>query len=79
MTPEQVAGHQVMWAEDNLRDYPYLLINPITGRMATRKLPGRWPTPEARQSRRQWRLCLQITETDMQDILGNPAGCRQDG
>jgi hypothetical protein len=31
LMPEQVSGHQVMWAEDNLRNYPYLLINPITG------------------------------------------------
>ena len=34
LTPEQVAGHQVMWAEDNLKDYPYLLINPITPHMS---------------------------------------------
>jgi len=31
LLPEQVSGHQVMWAEDNLRNYPYLLVNPITG------------------------------------------------
>jgi hypothetical protein len=30
MLPEQVAGYEMMWAEDNLRDYPYLLVNPIT-------------------------------------------------
>jgi hypothetical protein len=29
--PEQVSGHQVMWAEDSLKNYPYLLVNPITG------------------------------------------------
>lgn len=31
LLPEQVNGHQVMWAEDNIRNYPYLLVNPITG------------------------------------------------
>ncbi len=25
--PEQVAGHEMMWAEDNLKNYPYLLVN----------------------------------------------------
>ena len=30
LTPEQVSGHEVMWAEDNVKQYPYLLINPIT-------------------------------------------------
>lgn len=29
-TPEQIAGHQVTWAEDNIKNNPYLLINPIT-------------------------------------------------
>ena len=29
-TPEQIAGHQVTWAEDNIKNNPYLLINSIT-------------------------------------------------
>lgn len=27
-SPEQIAGHAVMWAEDNVKRYPYLLANP---------------------------------------------------
>jgi len=27
--PEQMAGHQLLWAEDNLRNNPYLLVNPM--------------------------------------------------
>jgi hypothetical protein len=30
LTPEQIAGHATMWAEDNIKRYPYLLINPST-------------------------------------------------
>lgn len=30
LTPEQIAGHTTMWAEDNIKRYPYLLINPTT-------------------------------------------------
>jgi hypothetical protein len=75
MTPEQVAGHQVMWAEDNLRDYPYLLINPITGPDGNTQADwAMWLTPSRQQSLQQWLHCLQITEQDMQDILGNPQG-----
>lgn len=71
LTPEQIAGHQIMWAEDNIKDYPYLLINPITdasgqsiaaGPIAYTKPPGIPPAMAA---------LLQLTETDMQDILGN--------
>ena len=29
-TPEQIAGHEIMWSEDNIKNYPYQLINPIT-------------------------------------------------
>jgi hypothetical protein len=74
LVPEQVAGHQVMWAEDNLRDYPYLLVNPITsadggttisGPVAYTKSPSIPPAMAA---------LLSLTESDMQDILGNQQG-----
>ncbi|MEZ7524016.1 portal protein [Burkholderia vietnamiensis] len=29
-TPEQIRGHEMTWASDNIDDNPYLLINPIT-------------------------------------------------
>ena len=72
LTPEQIAGHQVMWAEDNLKNYPYLLINPITdsngntapsGPVAYTKPPSIPPSMAA---------LLQLTEADMQEILGSP-------
>ena len=40
LVPEQVAGHQMMWAEDNLKDYPYLLINPITDQNGNQAVSG---------------------------------------
>ena len=72
LLPEQVAGHQLMWAEDNLKNYPYLLINPITdsngntapgGPVAYTKPPSIPPSMAA---------LLQLTEADMQEILGSP-------
>lgn len=71
LTPEQIANHTTMWSEDNVKNYPYLLINPITnangeeivsGPVAYTKSPNIPPAMAA---------LFQITESDMQEILGN--------
>ena len=71
LTPEQVAGHELRWAEDNIKNYPFLLVNPITdmngniqpaGPLSYTKSPNIPPAMAA---------LLQITEQDMQDLLGN--------
>lgn len=71
LTPEQIAGHELRWAEDNIKNYPYLLVNPIVdmngniqpaGPLAYSKVPQIPPAMAA---------LLQITEQDMQDLLGN--------
>lgn len=71
VTPEQIMGHQVMWSEDNVKRYPYLLINqtfdgngmPIPAQpIAYTKAPNIPPALAA---------LLQITEQDLQDLLGN--------
>lgn len=74
LLPEQVAGHQLMWAEDNVKNYPYLLVNPITdangqvqpaGPLAYTQPPAVPPAMAA---------LLQLTEQDMAEVLGfNPA------
>jgi hypothetical protein len=74
MTPEQVAGHQVMWAEDNLRDYPYLLINPITGPDGNTQAAGPMAYTKSAAIPPAMAALLAITEQDMQDILGNQQG-----
>jgi hypothetical protein len=74
-TPAQMAGHQTMWSEDNIKNYPYLLINPMTdangqivpsGPLGMKQSPNIPPAMAA---------LLQVTETDMQEILSsNPSG-----
>jgi hypothetical protein len=68
--PEQVAGHELRWSEMNVKNYPFMLVNPITQADGS-ELPGGplgyteppdVPTPLA--------ALLQLTETDMQDLLG---------
>jgi hypothetical protein len=70
LVPEQIAGHQVMWAEDNLKDYPYLLVNPITGPNGEQQISGPIAYTKSPQIPPAMAALLQITETDMQDILG---------
>ncbi len=71
VTPEQMAGHQTMWSEDNIKKYPYLLLNPMKDAagnvipmqgLAYTKAPAIPPALAA---------LLQITEQDLQDLLGN--------
>ena len=71
LTPEQVAGHQMMWAEDNIKDYPYLLINPITGADGSTQVAG--PVAYTKSAAVPPALAglLAITEQDMQEILGS--------
>jgi len=70
-TPEQMAGHQVLWAEDNIKNNPYLLVNKIedangnlipTGPVGYTKPPQIAPAMAA---------LLQLTEQDMAEILGS--------
>jgi hypothetical protein len=63
-----------MWAEDNLKDYPYLLINPITDQNGNQAVSGPVAYTRSAAIPPAMAALLQITETDMQDILGNPAG-----
>jgi hypothetical protein len=70
-TPEQMAGHAVMWAEDNIKNYPYLLVNPITdanGQMVSTGPIGYTKPPAIPPA---MAALLQITEQDMHDLLGN--------
>ena len=71
MTPEQVAGHQIMWADDNLKNYPYLLINPITGADGNTQVTGPLAYTKSAQIPPAMAALLQITETDMKEILGS--------
>jgi len=71
LMPEQVSGHQVMWAEDNLRNYPYLLINPITGPNGETTAAGPVAYTKSAQIPPAMAALLQITESDMAEILGS--------
>lgn len=71
LTPEQVAGHETLWAEDNLKNYPYMLINASTddkGNIVA-AAPAAYTKPP--EIPRPMAALLQLTEEDMKDLLGN--------
>lgn len=72
LTPEQVAGHTEMWAEDNIKDYPYLLVNPVTDVAGNQTIAGPIGYTKPPAIPPALAALLQITETDIQDVLGNP-------
>lgn len=71
LTPEQIAGHQMMWSEDNVKNYPYLLVNPITGPDGTETVSGPIGYTKPPMIPPALGALLQITDQDLQDLLGN--------
>lgn len=70
-TPEQVAGHQVMWSEDNLKNYPYLLINQLTDGAGNPALIGPSSYVKSPEIPPAMAALLQLTDGDMKELLGN--------
>ena len=77
LTPEQIAGHQVMWAEDNIKNWPYLLLNPVTDASGN-KVPtgpvGKKTPPQIPQA---LGALMQLAQQDMMDILGRPQDAQE--
>ena len=70
-TPEQIAGHQQMWADDNIKNFPYLLVNQLTDPNGNPAAIGPQSYTKAPDIPPAMAALLQVTEQDMQDVLGN--------
>jgi Phage P22-like portal protein len=77
MTPEQVIGHEAMWADDNIRNFPYLLVNPVKDMNGNTVMAGPTGYTRSPQIPPAMAALLQITEQDMQDVLGNQQAAEQ--
>lgn len=77
MTPEQVAGHEQTWADSNTRNYPYQLINPITDANGQSMASGPVGYTEAPDVPPALAALLQVTESDLSELLGNNSGADQ--
>ncbi len=71
MTAEQVAGHELMWAEDNVKQYPYLLVNPVTNADGAEQAQGPLDYTRAPEIPPAMAALLQITDGDIKELLGN--------
>lgn len=72
VTPEQIAGHQEMWAEDNIVNRPYLVLNPGTDAGGNPLPPGPLGYTKAPNVPPAQAALLQLTDGYMKDVLGNP-------
>ena len=69
-TPEQIAGHEVVWSEDNVKNYRYLLVNPLTDSQGNEQASGPLGYSEPPDIPQPLAALLQITEQDMADLMG---------
>lgn len=76
-TPEQMAGHQNAWAEDNIKNNPYLLVNPVTDLNGNPMPAGAIGYTKPPQIAPALGALLAITEDDIKDILGEKQGGEQ--
>jgi hypothetical protein len=70
-TPEQMAGHGTMWSEDNVKNYPYLLVNAVTNPDGQSAIMGPVAYTKPPQIPPAMAALLSFTEQDMKDLLGN--------
>lgn len=77
VTPEQISGHNTMWEQDNIKNYPYLLLNQITDMNGNIMPGGPVGYTQPPQIAPAMAAILQTIETDMQDVLGNQAAGEQ--
>jgi hypothetical protein len=70
LLPEQISQHEMMWAEDNITDYPYLLINPIENADGTTQAAGPVAYTKTPNIPPALAALMQIADIDMKEILG---------
>jgi hypothetical protein len=74
LTPEQIDGFEELWANDNLTNNAYLLLNPITNADGTTQPAGPVGYTKPPQVAPAMAALIQLSDTDMRDVLGNPEG-----
>lgn len=71
LTPEQIAGHGQMWADDAIKKYPYLLVNPILDAMGQQMPAGPVAYTRAPNLPPAMAALAQIAAQSLEDMLGN--------
>lgn len=69
--PEQIAGHEYRWAQDNLQNYPFLTINPVTGADGEPRYDVPINFTQPRQIPPAVATLAELANRDIQDVTGN--------
>lgn len=72
LIPEQIAGHEDLWSDDVIKNYPYLLINSITGADGNPMPAAPVAYTHAPNIPPSLAALLSLTDTDIRDLLGTP-------
>lgn len=70
LTPEQVVGHEYRWAEDNITNHPYMLINPIEDGQGNISPSGPLGYTKPPQIPPALAALMQLVDIDMRELLG---------
>jgi hypothetical protein len=74
LLPEQIDGYEQLWASDNLTNNAYLVLNPITQADGSTQPAGPVGYTKPPQVAPAMAALIQLSDTDMRDVLGNPEG-----
>jgi hypothetical protein len=69
---DQIKGHEMWWSDDQQKNYPYLTINPVYDAGGNMVASGPIAFTQSPQIPPAMAGLLQLTEQDMQEILGSP-------
>ena len=76
LTPEMVAGHAQMWANQAVKRFPYLLVNPVTDQNGNETVPPLQYTKSPDVPPAMGALA-QLAGQALNDLLGNPQAGEQ--
>ncbi len=68
---EQIVGHEKDWSDDNIKNLPYLLVNPITGPDGNEMPSGPLGYTKAPDIPQALSALMQIVDIDTKELLGN--------
>ena len=71
VTPEQIKGHEDTWANDNIENYAYLPLNPITDAVGQEQSMGPVGYSKPPSIPPALAALLQLVDIDIKELLGN--------
>ncbi len=76
-TPEQISSHMHMWENDNVENYPFLMVDPLTNAEGQEVAQGPLAYTKVPQIPPAMAALLQLTDADIKEILGKSEGAEE--